>query len=265
MNQSEQNASGLAAFFDLDGTLLAKPSLERRFFRILRQKKLIPMRNFVLWLCEAVRLAPRGWQEIVRGNKAYLRGVRTLEPGSDEDFAEEFRVPAFFAEAVDCAAWHARQGHKIILVTGTVEPLALRAAMKLKDSLRERGCEAAVHVCATRLETQNEHWTGGIIGEAIFGEAKAREIQQLAKKFRLDLAQCWAYGDSASDRWMLESVGHPQAMNPSRKLRRIARKKCWPIASWTDDAERAERVGNPKGKNSLAQETIRPPMREVAG
>src|SRR5205814_2610384 len=46
-----------AAFFDIDGTLLAKPPLERRFFGELRWQGKILTRNYFLWIAEAVRLA----------------------------------------------------------------------------------------------------------------------------------------------------------------------------------------------------------------
>ena len=44
------------AFFDVDGTLLAKPSLERRFFRTLRWQGKIPVANYLGWITEAIRL-----------------------------------------------------------------------------------------------------------------------------------------------------------------------------------------------------------------
>src|SRR5947208_13652124 len=49
----------IAAFFDLDGTLMPLPSLERRFFRMLRKRHEIPLKNYFLWLGEALQLLPR--------------------------------------------------------------------------------------------------------------------------------------------------------------------------------------------------------------
>src|SRR5437879_6068329 len=46
----------IAAFFDLDGTLMPLPSLERRFFRMLRKRHEIPLKNYFLWLGEALRV-----------------------------------------------------------------------------------------------------------------------------------------------------------------------------------------------------------------
>ena len=45
----------------------------------------------------------------------------------------------------------------------------------------------------------------------------------------LDLGQCYAYSDSASDLPMLSAVGHPVAVNPDSKLERHAREHGWPI------------------------------------
>src|SRR6202043_3484906 len=87
----------VAAFFDIDGTLLAPPSLERQFFAGLRQQRAIPLRNYLLWLAQAFRLMPQGLEAMRHANKMYLRGV------SIDDFKEssqrlgqpEMAVPRF--------------------------------------------------------------------------------------------------------------------------------------------------------------------------
>ena len=45
-------------------------------------------------------------------------------------------------------------------------------------------------------------------------------MQSLAQERGYDLAQCFAYSDSASDLPMLEAVGRPVAVNPEPELRR---------------------------------------------
>ncbi|MEQ1699786.1 MAG: hypothetical protein ABMA25_06730 [Ilumatobacteraceae bacterium] len=54
-------------------------------------------------------------------------------------------------------------------------------------------------------------------------------MEELARWEGLDLAQCWAYSDSASDLPMLEAVGHPVAVNPDAKLERVAGQRGWPV------------------------------------
>ena len=220
----EKNA-GAAAFLDLDGTLMCLPSLEKRFFSMLRYRKLIGVRNYVLWIAEAVRLAPRGARQVMYANKLHLRGV-------PRDQTDSSRVPPFYPEAIERVVWHAERGHLIVIVSGTLEQLADGSARVLEAELRARGLASAIRVCATRLGEKSDRWTGRIVGEAMFGEAKARAIRRIAAAEDLDLGRCFAYGDSASDRWMLEAVGKPAAVNPSNDLARIAERKDWAVLWW---------------------------------
>jgi HAD superfamily hydrolase (TIGR01490 family) len=241
-----QPKSQIAAFFDLDGTLVAGPSLEQRFFRTLRQQRAIPVKNYFLWLTHAVQLAPRGIAPIVHANKMYLRGVRTdygvlsLAGGNrtkrGELHSRREHVPAFFPQAVDRVAWHAAQEHSIVLVTGTLAPLAHEMALALLLRLAVRRITASIGVCATRLEEAAGRWTGLISGDAMFAEAKVRAAQHLARKAGFDLARSYAYGDTANDRWLLGAVGRPIAVNPSRELQRIARLLDWPVMWWDKKA-----------------------------
>ena len=222
---------GVAAFFDLDGTLLPTPSLERRFFRLLRHRKIIGVRNYCRWLAEAARLAPGGIHRVMHANKMYLRGVPASSCGTS---ALACLPLPLYREAVDCVAWHAEHEHEIAIVSGTLEPLAQQAARALESELEGRGLPCKLPVCATRLEEKSGLWTGRIVGEAMFGEAKARAIQRIAAEEDLDLARCFAYGDSTNDRWMLETVGKPAAVNPSNDLARISRRNDWPVLRWSE-------------------------------
>jgi len=217
-----------AAFFDIDGTLTEKPSLEQRHFRALWQGQQFSLRNGIAWLAEAARLAPKGLTHVQCGNKAYLRGIRTAGlrancPGDDAHF---------FPEAVECVARHAANGERIVLVTGTPEFLAEGIARRLRGELLKRNVSAEIHVCATRLEEKDDRWTGRVLGQPMFGEAKAVAVWWFAEKWKLNLAECSAYGDNGLDEWMLASVGKPVAVNPDSRLRTTARRQRWEIVSW---------------------------------
>ena len=214
-----------------------------RFFRMLRYRKLIGIRNYFFWCVEVVRLAPRGINQILHANKMYLRSISVGEK-------DLLKAPTFYPEAIERLVWHAERGHLIVIVSGTLEPLAERAARALEAELGERGLATKICVCATRLEVKCERWTGRILGEAMFGEAKARAVRRIAAEENLDLQRCFAYGDSSSDEWMLEAVGKPAAVNPSNDLARIARRNDWPVLTWgkekhlhreTQRAQRARR------------------------
>ena len=224
----------VAACFYFDGTLIGGPSLEQRFFWELRRSGAIAWQNYFLWLARAGWLAPRGIEIVRHANKMYLRGVGSggqNRISTQQPFAD---VPHFFPAGVDQVAWHARQGHSIILVSGTLAPLAGEMSLALAIRLGVRGIAASVTVCATRLEEIDGRWTGRIVGDAMFGAAKARAVRKLGGENGFDLAGCYAYADSWSDRWMLESVGRAVAVNPSAKLEALARKREWAVAAWLE-------------------------------
>jgi len=239
-NGARVKISAAAAFFDLDGTLMEEPSLERRFWKALHKSGEIPLGNYAAWIVEMVRQCRRGPRVAVQTNKRYLSGIASTclaETRMLKRSAAFARTGGlrFLREGVERAAWHVRRGETIVLVTGTLEPLAVRAAAALRNELRTRDCETAVHICATRLEETRGRWTGRVLGEAMFGEAKARAVRALAGKFGLDLARCSAYGDSKQDRWMLGCVGHAFAVNASAGLRRVARAHGWPVLEWAGE------------------------------
>lgn len=260
VEEVEEKNAGIAAFFDLDGTLLPWPSLEKRFFRVLRYRKRIGIANYFWWFAEAMRLTPRGTNQILHANKMYLRGVQAEGESCRTEFRDGFDarseagrnsearrqvpmlVPHFFREAVERVAWHAEHGHAIVIVSGTLECLAERARREMESELDARRLDCGIRVCATRLEEEEERWTGRIVGEAMFGQAKARAVACIAAGLELNLEKCFAYGDTANDRWMLEAVGKPVAVNPSSDLERIAATNAWPILRWGEGKVSARRA-----------------------
>jgi HAD superfamily phosphoserine phosphatase-like hydrolase len=263
VNEVKDASGGVAAFLDLDGTLVAPPSLERRLFRLLRYRRAIPAKNYFLWLKEAMRLMPHGINAILQADKMYLRGVQIIDERGEGDGSvsswhkdghqaggqasapprrnPRLPVPTFFAQAIERVSWHAKQGHEIVLLSGTLEPLAREAAGTVEAKLAARGIAVTIRAIATRLEERDGRWTGRVLGEAMFGEAKARAAKRLAEEMRLDLRRCYAYGDSLNDRWLMEVVGRPAAVNPSKDLVRIARTRGWPILSWKEKENLTQR------------------------
>jgi phosphoserine phosphatase len=268
-------SSQIAAFFDLDGTLLPPPSLEQRYFRTLHHRREIPLKNYFRWLREAWKLLPRGVSAVTHANKMYLRDMESFgESGTENDASSlvhkggrpsscradqaegqalmlprrtpRLPVPRFFEDGVERVVCHAMLGHAIVIVSGTLERLANAVAGVLEEELAVRGFATKIQVCATKLEEIEGRWTGRILGEAMFAPAKARAIGKVAGEMALDLSRCWAYGDSAADRWMLTAVGHPTAVNPSLRLARIAGKRDWPILRWTKERDLPWRRGEPR-------------------
>ena len=216
----------IGAFFDLDGTLMASPSLEWQFIGYLLGRDAIGGGEILRWLAQCAKDCLRDPRAGIFANKRYLAGLRasladewadSLAPGS----------PTYFPAGVERVAWHIARGHRVFLVSGTLKPLADIAARRLPGQ---------VEVCATELEVSGGRWTGRLAGEHMSGEAKARAIRRLAARFGLALWESYAYGDSIADLPMLDSVGHRVAVNPPPRLRHIARSEGWQSCDWTKPA-----------------------------
>ena len=76
-------------------------------------------------------------------------------------------------------------------------------------------------------------YSGELAGPLVYGAGKVVAMEEIARWDGLDLAQCYAYSDSASDLPMLEAVGHPVAVNPDGRLARHARDNAWPIVHFS--------------------------------
>ena len=226
----------IAAFFDLDGTLLAAPSLEWRFFSWLLAHNEISPRQIGRWLARFAKLCFSDPHAAIDGNKAYLAGVRESLI-ADWEISLPSRSLAPFARGLQRIRWHLAQQHRIFFVSGTLEPLArvvARQVAKLAGGAHSQNFPVQIEVRATQLIVSDDRWTGDITGEHRSREAKARAIRALAEENAIDLSRSFAYGNSITDLPMLAILGYPVAVNPSTRLERVARMRGWKICDWKE-------------------------------
>jgi phosphoserine phosphatase len=107
--------------------------------------------------------------------------------------------------------------------------------------------ELADVVASARLRTDNGRYTGELEEVPYAGDARASFLRRLARQMGADLSASYAYGDSLSDLPMLETVGHPVAVNPDPRLRRIARDRRWAVERWRPE-EGLSRFSPPRAK-----------------
>jgi HAD superfamily hydrolase (TIGR01490 family) len=216
-----------AAFFDLDKTIIAKSSA-LAFSKSFQAGGLISRRAVL--------------------RSAYAQFVY-LVGGADHDQMEKMR--AFMSELT--TGWDVETVKEIVADTlhNIVDPLVYDEAVSLIEEHHFAGRDVIIvstsgsevvgpigemlgadRVVATRLEVVDGKYSGKIEYYA-YAEEKARAIEELAHKVGYDLANSYAYSDSVTDLAMLESVGHPHAVNPDKELRKIAVANGWPVLVFT--------------------------------
>jgi fatty acyl-CoA reductase len=224
-------ARKIGAFFDLDGTLLAPPSLEWRFIGYLMERDEIRAVNVARWIARSAGTFLSNGHRSVLANKYYLAGIQESVVGEWEKTIAPRSLPLLI-EGINRMRWHLESGHRVVLVTGTLAPLARAMARHLPYG---------VEVRATELETKGGQFTGRLSGAHLSFEQKVRVMRREAARSGLDLSKSFAYGNEMSDAGMLEAVGHPAVVNASWSLDRKAQRRRWTILRWSGSHEEKER------------------------
>ena len=212
------------ALFDVDGTLLPEPSMERRFLGWLLDRRAIGWRHLLRSALSIAADVP--WTAArFKANKAYLRG-ETAAPfeAMGAEFVAAHIVPVLRPAALAAMDKQRRAGARMLLLTGSLDLLARPLAQKL----------ALDDALFGRLELRDGRFTGRTRPPHPFGAGKAAALVAYAEQHGLDLKQARFYSDSWSDLPTFALVGHSTVVNPSPRLEREARERGWTIARWPD-------------------------------
>jgi HAD superfamily hydrolase (TIGR01490 family) len=127
--------------------------------------------------------------------------------------------PLVYGDAMDVVHRHQRKGEPCYVVSATLQEVVETIAADL-------GFDGGLGtICGVG---DDGRYTGHSV-RALHADGKADALRALAVREGFDLAQSWAYSDSHTDLPFLESVGHPVAVNPDRRLRDAAHDRGWPI------------------------------------
>jgi len=210
---------GAAAFFDLDRTLLRRSSA-LALAPAFRARKLISRRQVAKAAAWQLLFVLRGVgadavKHAAEDGLVVLRGFSPVEMQAlVVESMEELLKPLVYAESLDLVDLHRGRGEPVYIVSATLQEIV----QVIADDL---GFDGAL---GTVCEVEDGKYTGKSI-RPLHAENKARCIQELD----YDLTASTAYSDSHTDLPFLEAVGHPVAVNPDRRLRRVASQRGWPV------------------------------------
>ena len=215
----------IAAYFDLDGTLL-NASSEKTLTAHLAKRR--PWR--IPW--GAIAWTAGFLTNLLRGRSVYdaarNRGHLSLAKWDvlqvySEHLAEHVLRPKISQRAWDQLKWHREQGHRLILVTATVAPMA-EAMARVLNMDAVYGCGPSKR--SGRLSGSERGWS------VPRRKGKIHVVEQDAQENGHDLSQCYGYGNTLADSWFMALCGHPVAVNPEGALRKHAESHQWNIVEW---------------------------------
>jgi len=208
-----------AAIFDLDGTIISGKSTEMRFIEHLFKKGELNLINIFWYFLKFLRNIGR-WNRMISQNKYYLKG-KSFEKLSN--IANEFFLPIVDKLAPEeikrIIQTHKENGDLLIIVSGTLNFILNIFAHSFSFDDKK----------GTELEVKNGKLTGKISGIHPSNNGKVIILEEFVNKYSIDLANSTAYGNHFGDRFLMEMVGNPTAVNPDRRLLKYAQSKKWRI------------------------------------
>lgn len=180
-------------------------------------------------MAAAVRRAWRGRRSVRRvaeDGLVVLRGVRPEELRELVAHAlEPVLKPLVFREPLALVEQHRARGERVYIVSAALQEIV--------DALAEDlGFDGAL---GTVCDIEDGVYTGRT-RRALHGRAKAEATVELAEREGIDLAASTAYSDSESDLPFLELAGNSVAVNPDRRLRRVAHERGWTVLEFGERA-----------------------------
>jgi len=138
-----------------------------------------------------------------------------------ECFDQEIK-PRIYKESESFLRSLQSQGYLVYFISSTIVPIAEHFKQYFGFGV----------VVATEIEAVNGSYTGNIQGPICYGVEKLNKIESIWEKECINLEESYAFSDHISDTPMLNKVGHPIVINPSKQLKKIAQNNNWEVRTF---------------------------------
>ncbi len=211
------------AFYDLDHTILEDNSATH-LVREARERGIMGKKLFrhAVLLSILYKLGIGNSTKMIIRMLSWLKGLRaaTIYQLCEEVFSAQI-VGKFRPEILETIQEHRSRKGGVVLLSSASEPICKPVAKYLEmDDL----------ICSL-LESHDGILTGTTQGKLVYAKEKAYRLIEYCKDHGYSADEAYYYGDSFTDEHVMKAVGHPVAVDPDKKLLKIALKNGWPIMS----------------------------------
>jgi HAD superfamily hydrolase (TIGR01490 family) len=208
------------AFFDMDYTTLDTSS-GLLYVKYLRQQHRISRRVLlrIAWWTLLYKVAAVDVNSAVPKLLSYAEHQNASRLMA-ESYAwfDEMLKQHIAPRAVERIEFHRQQDHRVVLISASTQ----FAVQPVAEYLH-------VDFLCTQLIDRDDELTGEVVDPPCYGAGKIVWAQRYAAEHGANLRDAYLYTDSHSDQPLLDAVGHPVAVNPDTRLKRLAQKRGWPI------------------------------------
>lgn len=188
------------AIFDVDGTLVAGKSTEKRFIGWMLRRGHIGPRQLLAAAWFVVRWFPFYGRHVFRKNKAWLSGLAVeLVAREAERFSDEIGEDDWVGPALAELCRHKEQGDAVVLLSGGLQPI-------VELLCRRFGADEGI---GTQCDAAHGRYTASPAPRHPFHDEKVALLPGICKKYEASEQEVSAYADSTFDIPLLSRVGHP--------------------------------------------------------
>ncbi len=225
----DEEGSHIAAFFDLDRTLIndfsAKQFLKSRLLSGKSTAKEL-LSQFATVLVYAA--GNRDFETLTKISAVGVKGIKEKQfIDLGEEVYKDHLATTIYPESRTLIASHLEKGHQVVIISAAtryqITPIANELGVK--------------DIFCTEMEVKKGKFTG-TISEMCWAEGKARAGRTFAKANNIDLSKSFFYTDSIDDYPLLEIVGKPIATNPDNKLSQLAFENDWKILRFKENTKK---------------------------
>lgn len=212
----------VAAFFDVDGTLVRK-NTAGLFARHMYREGHATLGEMLsgLWWVGLNKFNVLDIDELMSNVVSRMKGQSALQTAQfSERWIIEVVLEHVSPEAIKHIENHRLLGHDVVILSASSQYICEPIARHLRIE----------HVLCTRIEEGPEgQLTGGYVAPLCYGLGKIHWAKHWAAENNVALGESYFYTDSYSDLPMLLEVGHPRVVNPDPQLRAFSRRRSWPV------------------------------------
>lgn len=195
------------------------------YARAARKAGWLPRRVMLRWGIDHLRFRLRGASEeatarVLAEARDVLHGVELKEVTRMTPDVLAAILPRIYRPMLEEVHAHQDAGRATVIVSAAGQGIVATLAGVL-DMDAGIGTPYAVG--------PDGRFNGKLDGPFMYGAGKEQAIEEYAAEHGIDLAESWAYSDSASDLPMLRAVGNPVAVNPDPMLAGVARDSGWRV------------------------------------
>ncbi len=209
------------AFYDLDHTILDGNSATHLVSEA-RKRGVMSERQYrhAVWLSILYKFNIGDPTKMINRMLSWLKGVKeaAIMELSQEIFDNTIKetIRPVILETIQ---EHRAKNGAVVLLSSATTPICQPVTQYME--LDEMIC--------THLESKNGILTGHTSGKLVYGPEKKARMLAFCREKRYNPLKAWYYGDSHTDRHVMEAVGNPVAVSPDKKLLKIATRQAWPI------------------------------------